>query len=204
MSGLGGNKGKTAENARPPARFGCPTPGRVSLDPRACREDYNFIVGRLSPKVVQASQPGGSRTGRVEGRILAIDYGRRRIGLAISDPFGWMATPLMTIERKGRAADLARLQQVARQYAVERVIVGHPVKMDGAPGEMAEEAARFARRVEQVLAVPVALVDERLTSWEARQWQIEHGKAGAAGTDDKIAAAILLEDYLDQSPKRCD
>ena len=159
-------------------------------------------MGRLSPRVAHAFQPGGSRAEGVEGRVLAIDYGRRRIGLAISDPFGWTAAPLATIERKGRTEDLAQLGQVARQHGVERVIVGYPLKLDGTPGEMAEEAARFARRVEQVLSVPVELVDERLTSWEARQWQREHGKASAAGTEDRIAAAILLEDYLSRSPKR--
>ncbi|HVB97871.1 MAG TPA: Holliday junction resolvase RuvX [Candidatus Dormibacteraeota bacterium] len=162
--------------------------------------DYNFAVGRLSPKVAHASKPEGSRTQGAETRILAIDYGRRRIGLAISDPMGWIATPLATIERKGRAADMARLQELARQHGVGRVIVGHPLKMDGAPGEMAEEAARFARRVEQELAVPVDLVDERLTSWEARQWQLEQGKAGARGQDE-IAAAILLQQYLGRSPE---
>lgn len=154
---------------------------------------------RSSPKNVRASQPQASRAHGAEARVLAIDYGRRRIGLAISDPFGWMATPLATIERRGRATDFANIQQMARQHGVGRVIIGYPLKLDGAPGEMAEEAARFARRVEQVLTVPVELVDERLTSWAARQWQRERGKS-AARTKDEIAAAILLQEYLDRHP----
>ncbi|HVB33167.1 MAG TPA: Holliday junction resolvase RuvX [Patescibacteria group bacterium] len=142
-----------------------------------------------------------TRTGERAGRVLAIDYGRRRIGLAISDSVGWTAQPLATIERKGRAADFARLEQVARQYGVERIIIGHPLRMDGTPGEMAEEASRFALRVEQALSLPVELVDERLTSWAARQWRTAHGKAGSARSEDEIAAAILLEEYLSRTPE---
>lgn len=129
-------------------------------------------------------------------RLLSIDYGRRRIGLAISDALGWTVRPLATIERKGRAADMARLQEVVRQYGVERIIVGHPLRMDGTTGEMAEEAARFARRVGQALHLPVELVDERLTSWAARQWQSGRGETGVGKPKDEIAAAILLEEYL--------
>lgn len=153
-------------------------------------------MGLQSPKTIDRSGQGVTGAAGASGRILAIDYGRRRIGLAISDAAGWTATPLATIERKGRAADLRRLQEASREHGVIRVIVGHPLRMDGTPGEMAEEAARFARRVEQALGVPVELVDERLTSWAARQWQIEHGKTHSARSSDEIAAAILLQEYL--------
>lgn len=67
---------------------------------------------------------------------------------------------------------------------------------------MAEEAARFARRVEQALSVPVELVDERLTSWAARQWRRDHGKADRPRADDEIAAAILLQEYLSRAPEK--
>ena len=93
-----------------------------------------------------------------------------------------------------------RLQQIAREHGVRQIIVGHPLRMDGTPGEMAGEAARFARRVGQALALPVELVDERLTSWAARQWQKDRGKARARATDE-VAAAILLEQYLSRNPE---
>lgn len=172
---------------------------------------YNSIVGvRASNQ--GASVPAVSRSSdsvspvheapsqRSTARLLAIDYGRRRIGLAISDAAGLTAKPLATIERKGRVTDLARIRQFAREYGVQRVIVGHPLRMDGTPGEMADEAARFGRRIEQALSLPVELMDERLTSWAARQWQIDRGKAGARPTDE-IAAAILLEEYMGRSPE---
>jgi putative Holliday junction resolvase len=108
----------------------------------------------------------------------------------------WTAAPLGTLERKGREADLNRLGEIARQRRVSRILVGHPLRMDGTAGEMAEEAERFARRVEEALGLPVELVDERLTSWAADQWRTEHREEGRGRTNDEIAAAILLEEYL--------
>lgn len=128
--------------------------------------------------------------------VLAIDYGRRRMGLAISDPMGWTARPLATIERKGRGADTARLAEIVREHGVSRIVVGHPLRMDGTRGAMAEEAERFARRLEKALGVPVELADERLTSWAADQWAAEHPESGRGRGKDEIAAAILLEQYL--------
>lgn len=128
--------------------------------------------------------------------MLAIDYGRRRMGLAISDALGLAARPLETLERKGRAEDLGRLRQIARAHGVKRVVVGHPLRMDGTAGDIADEVERFARRVEQALGLPVELVDERLTSWAADEWLAEHPGLGRERGKDEIAAAILLEDYL--------
>jgi putative Holliday junction resolvase len=135
--------------------------------------------------------------GSGRGCILAIDYGRRRMGLAVSDSMGWTARPLETIERRG-GAEMARLGEIVREHGVTRVIVGHPLRMDGTPGAMAEEAERFARRVEQALGLPVELVDERLTSWAADQWVAEHPESGRGRAKDEIAAAILLEDFLNR------
>jgi putative Holliday junction resolvase len=137
-----------------------------------------------------------SDSGAAPGCVLAIDYGRRRMGLAISDPMGWTARPLETLERKGRGAEMARLGEIVRERGVGRIVVGHPLRMDGTPGAMAEEAERFARRVEKALGVPVELVDERLTSWAADQWAAEHPERGRGRAKDEIAAAILLEEYL--------
>ncbi len=140
------------------------------------------------------------------GRILALDYGRRRIGLAISDEMGMAAQPLETFERKNRAADLRRLREIVRAHRVSRIIVGHPVRLDGSAGEMAAETKRFAARLGKELGLPVELVDERLSSWEAGQLltesrgirlddtRTERGKHRAPV--DHIAAAVILRDYL--------
>lgn len=131
-----------------------------------------------------------------QGRILAIDYGRRRLGLAISDEFGWSAAPLRTLQRHGREADFRRIGEIVSAQGVRHILIGHPLLMDGTAGEMAEEAERFARRVQEALGLPVELVDERLTSWAADQWRAEHPAAARDRTNDEVAAAILLEEYL--------
>jgi putative Holliday junction resolvase len=147
-------------------------------------------------------------------RILAIDYGQRRIGLAISDPARVTARPLATLERKNRRDDVRRLRGVVREHRVRRILVGHPVHLDGSPSEMAAETERFARRVEKQLRLPVELVDERLSSWEAGEVMASQGrsrsgrseKAAPAGarrkkvqhTLDAVAAAVILRDYLER------
>ncbi len=133
------------------------------------------------------------------GVLLAVDYGRRRIGLAISDAMGLTVRPLATIEGKSTAEELARLGQIARERGVARIVVGLPLRLDGAESAMAAEARRFARRLERTLHLPVELVDERLTSWAAREWKTAHPELGRGKGEDEIAAAILLEDFLARS-----
>jgi putative holliday junction resolvase len=132
-------------------------------------------------------------------RILAIDYGRKRIGLALSDELGLTAQPLAVLVRKNRATDLKRLREICVENSVGRIIVGHPVHITGEAGEMAEEAARFAARLTKALHIETEMVDERLTSWEARQ-TLSETKSRAAGkraTVDDVAAVILLRDFLE-------
>jgi len=131
-------------------------------------------------------------------RILAIDYGRKRIGLALSDELGLTAQPLAIIERSNRHTDMRRLREICREKRVTRVLVGHPVHLTGAASEMAEEAARFAARLAKECGIPTELADERLTSWEAKQL-LSHAKSRRprnAPIDD-LAAAMILRDYLD-------
>jgi putative holliday junction resolvase len=132
-------------------------------------------------------------------RILAIDYGRKRIGLALSDELGLTAQPLGTLVRTNRGNDLRRLREVCRRHGVGRIVVGHPLHMTGEAGPMAEEAARFAGRVQKELGIGVELVDERLTSWEAEQTMAETGAGSRRkhGPLDDVAAAVLLRDYLE-------
>jgi putative Holliday junction resolvase len=147
------------------------------------------------------------------GRILAIDYGRKRIGLAISDELGLTAQPLATIVRINRRNDLRRLRLIAREHQVRCVVVGLPLHLDGRTSEMALEVKRFAVRLEKELGLRVELADERLTSWEAAQTQSPtrprrpdkksgNRSASKAATHDDVAAAIILRDYLAERQPR--
>ncbi len=136
-------------------------------------------------------------------RVLAIDYGRSRLGLAVSDTMGVTARPLDTWTRVNRRHDLARLRDLCRAQAVGRIIVGWPLRLDGQQSEMAKEAARFAARVHKNLGLPVELVDERLSSWEAGQLVADGAVRGRRARErrsrmlvDDVAAAVILRDYL--------
>jgi putative holliday junction resolvase len=142
---------------------------------------------------------GAGNSKEALGRVLAIDYGRKRIGLALSDELGITAQPLATIARVNRQTDVRRLREVCRARGVARILVGHPVHMSGESSAMAEEAARFAARLRKELGMPVELYDERLTSWEAEQVLAEVGSPSRRkrGSIDDLAAAVLLRDYLE-------
>jgi len=114
------------------------------------------------------------------------------------------ARPLATLERTNRRNDLRRLRAITRQHDVRRIVVGHPLHLDGTAGEMAAETARFAARIEKQVGLPVELVDERLSSWEAAQMLA--AKKGAAekraGKLDQVAAAVILRDFLAREGER--
>jgi putative Holliday junction resolvase len=148
---------------------------------------------------------------RVEPRraILAIDYGRRRIGLALSDESGLTARPLGILPRTNRRHDVVRLRELCRSHAVGSIVVGWPIHLDGTPGTMAAEAARFAERLRKQLGLPVDLLDERLSSWEAEQAISARvprkgaslGKSRKRKTLDDLAAAVILRDYLSRAAR---
>ena len=137
-------------------------------------------------------------------RVLAIDYGRKRIGLALSDELQLTAQPLAVMKRANRREDLRRLRDICRKQGVARILVGHPLHITGEAGEMADEAARFAARLRKELGIEVTLVDERLTSWEAAQMIAQSGsphRRKQASLDD-VAAAIFLREYLERNRGR--
>ncbi|MDE3109345.1 MAG: Holliday junction resolvase RuvX [Acidobacteriota bacterium] len=144
--------------------------------------------------------PAGS--GVSAGRILAIDYGRKRIGLALSDELGLTARPLAVLSRTNRRDDLRRLREICHENAVSRIIVGHPLQMSGEAGEMAEEAGRFAARLGKEFGLVTELVDERLTSWDARQMAATQSNRRRNEPIDDLAAAILLREYLEKTQSR--
>lgn len=146
---------------------------------------------------------------RLTGVILAIDYGRKRLGLALSDESGAAAQPFETWTRINRRRDLARLRDLVRTKAVRRIVVGLPLHLNGTPSELSEETKRFALRVEKALGVPVETMDERLSSWEAKQTisnansrprarRSDGSRAARRATLDDVAAAVILRDYLAQ------
>ena len=146
-------------------------------------------------------------------RILALDYGRTKIGLALADSRARLAEPFDTMERINRNEDMRRLRELAREKNVKQVVVGLPLRLDGTKGDMAEEAMGFAERVRKQVGVPVEMVDERLTSWEAERILEEElgrrikpeahaGRKRAVKPGDgkysvdAVAAMVILREYL--------
>ena len=131
-------------------------------------------------------------------RVLAVDWGERRIGLAVSDPQGVIAIGLDTLEVSGAGQAAARVADVAREQGAERIVVGLPLLMSGERGEAAEAADRFAAQLERQSGLPVELYDERLTTALSQRRLRETGvRTGhARARVDQGAAVALLESYL--------
>ena len=161
-----------------------------------------FVIDRENK---QAKAPGRC--------IVGIDYGRVRIGLALAEADSALPRPLATLKRINRNEDMRRLRELVREHGVGQIVVGLPLRLDGTRGEMAEEATRFAARVRKQLNLPVTMVDERLTSWEAERLLEEQdghflreakaakkkGKREDARVSvDAVAAAVILKEYLGQ------
>jgi putative Holliday junction resolvase len=141
--------------------------------------------------------------------VLGIDFGSRRIGLAISDPEERIAFPAGTLESHGRKADVAAIRSLAEERGVRRVVVGLPLHMDGRAGTGAEAARAFAEALAKELALPVETLDERWTTREAERTLRETGGSGLGrragtgrrekrGATDTLAATLLLRTFLDR------
>ena len=133
-------------------------------------------------------------------RILAIDPGTRRIGVALSDPTGTIATPLATITAVGGAGRIIeQVLELSRRHDVTAVVVGWPRNMDGSRGPVARHAEAFAERLRAALRVPVELWDERLSTAAAERTLLEAGlrRDERRRLRDRLAAALILQSYLD-------
>ena len=134
-----------------------------------------------------------------QSRILALDLGKKRIGLAISDPLGITAQGLPNLVRTNKRADLAALEQLVREREVGLILMGNPINMRGDEGRQSGWVREFAQALEKRTGLPVKLWDERLTSVEAgrvlRSSGISIEKRAAAV--DRLSAVILLQSYLD-------
>ena len=131
-------------------------------------------------------------------RILAVDWGERRIGLAVSDDFGILATGLPTLEIRGEAEAVARVADTIRTVEADSVVVGLPLTLKGERGEAARAVERFAEALRRETPVVVSLYDERLTSALAARRMRERGEKsrGRKGRVDQGAAVALLEGWL--------
>jgi len=132
-------------------------------------------------------------------RIMGLDYGSRRIGIAICDELGMTAQGAATINRKNRQADLDAIADLVKHYDIERIIIGYPLRLDGSEGIQCEKINRFCRRLEARLSLPVIRQDETLSTKEAEEILRRTGirPEKRKGIVDRVAASIILQGYLD-------
>ena len=138
-------------------------------------------------------------------RVLALDVGERRVGIAISDPTGTLARPLQALARGSREEDFAAIAALVAEHDVGLVVVGQPLSLDGTEGPQARRVARYAEALAAHLTVRVTSWDERFTTVEAkkvlrqRRKEKDRRRARAKGELDAVAAAVILQGYLDGS-----
>jgi putative Holliday junction resolvase len=148
------------------------------------------------------SEPTHSQNGfatRSLARVLGLDVGSKRIGLAISDPLGITAQGLETIHRQNKRLDFAQLEKIIREYEVTEIVVGYPLRMSGAEGIQAEKMQRFAEGLRQRFPLPIHLWDERLSSAQAnrllRETEMSIKRRGQVV--DQMAAVLILQSWMD-------
>jgi putative Holliday junction resolvase len=131
-----------------------------------------------------------------------VDYGGRRIGLAISDPTGTATEPLPTVERRGDDQAAREVAELARRHGAQTIVVGLPLRLDGTEGPEAQAARSFARRVERYSDLPVRLWDERLTTVQAERLLTAGGvrRERRRVLRDRLSAALLLRSFLEAHP----
>lgn len=137
-------------------------------------------------------------------RILGIDFGERRIGLALSDPTGTLASPLDTVVRRsGKRMPLARIERIAREHGVDRLVVGLPLTLEGTENDWCEEVRTHGDELARRLDVPVSYVDERMSSVRAERAVRGAGLPKSKREDkarvDAAAAAVILQTHLDRA-----
>jgi putative holliday junction resolvase len=136
--------------------------------------------------------------------ILAFDFGERYVGVAVGDTETRLASPLGMFVAAGDARRLAEVDTLVREWRPDRLLVGLPLAMDGAEHVMTRRARRFARRLEARFRLPVELADERLSSTAAEATLRESGRGGRRHEHEAqgLAAQVILQSYLDESPRR--
>lgn len=136
---------------------------------------------------------------------MALDVGERRVGVAVSDKTGLLATPLAVVGRKSKAEDFFRIARLLREHGAEGLVIGHPLNADGSAGPQARRVERYASALLEALSaegldLQMVLWDERMSTRRAQQLMIEAGRKARErrGWIDAAAAAVILQDYLDE------
>lgn len=134
-------------------------------------------------------------------RILGIDYGDARVGVAVTDIMGFMANGVKTIKNKGTKKLLEELGSVIKEYNPEKIVVGLPKNMDGSEGFRVETTQEFVKNLKTIYTGEIILQDERLTSMEAKRYLSETNTFGKKRKEvlDTVAAVLILEQYLASS-----
>jgi putative Holliday junction resolvase len=137
----------------------------------------------------------------LRGPVLALDYGSRRIGMAISDEEARFAFPAGSLNCRGRERDLVALGELISERSIQRIVVGLPLHMDGRRGEMAAAAEKFANAIAEMTGLPVEMLDERWTTREAERTLREsrRGHEKRRGSVDAAAATLLLSTFLERA-----
>ena len=137
-------------------------------------------------------------------RIMALDVGERRIGVALSDPEAIIASGMGIVENRGRAAAATAVARLAQEHDAERIVVGLPLSLDGSRGPQAERVLDFCRALERATAVPIETWDERLSSVAAERSLLAAGlsRAERKARRDTLAAVIILQGYLERQRRR--
>ena len=133
-------------------------------------------------------------------RVLGLDFGSRRIGVALSDVMGITACPFQVIERKSNEKLFERIGVIIAEQDVTLIVLGEPLNMDGTPGILTEEVRSFAKKLQEKFNVGVKFVDERLTTLQAERTlteEADYSRLKRKGLRDKVAAALILQSYLD-------
>ncbi|WP_223069278.1 Holliday junction resolvase RuvX [Paenibacillus caui] len=137
-------------------------------------------------------------------RIMGLDYGDRRIGVAVSDELGWTAQGVDTVEKRRDEGELVKIAELVQQYEVEEIVVGLPKNMNGTIGPRGEICMDFAEKLRGQLELPVHLWDERLTTVSAHRTLLEAdvSRGKRKQVVDRMAAVLILQNYLDAKTKR--
>lgn len=161
---------------------------------------------RVAPYNTRVARPSEQTSSSLRKRVLALDVGAKRIGVAVSDELRLLARGLETIQRKSKRADIERIVSLVIKYDVGEVVVGYPVRLSGESSAQTDKVRTFANDLQTQLEVPVRLWDERLSSIVAdeilgqkKRSVKQHIQQRKSGEVDRIAAVVILQSYLDTS-----
>jgi len=181
----------------------------VGIEPGEYNRGVSFHERKPPPGLPTEPPAVGPAVGPIQtgvrkpltGRILGLDVGSRRIGIAVSDPLGITAQGLDTLQRRNKRTDLAALDLVIRQYAVREIVVGLPLRMSGAEGIQSDKMQIFAEDLRKRFRLPVHLWDERLTSAEANRLlrETELSIEKRAKAVDRMAAVLILQGWMENN-----